>query len=209
MLVFVDESGDAGMKLGQGSSDFFVVTAVLFEDHDEATQCDHRIDLIRSELGLSERYEFHFNKCHKTIREVFLDKVSSFDFFYLAVVLNKKELTAPGFKVKESLIKYTSRLVFENAKPYLTDAIVVIDGSGTKDFRNQLSAYLKKRIKDDGGQRLIRKVKTSRSDGNNLVQLADMVSGAIWRSLRHHDASLRRLIAHRELRVQVWPKIQA
>ena len=39
MLVFVDESGDAGMKLGAGSSDYFVVTAVLFEDHDEAARC--------------------------------------------------------------------------------------------------------------------------------------------------------------------------
>ena len=38
MLVFVDESGDAGMKLDAGSSDFFIVTAVLFED--EANECD-------------------------------------------------------------------------------------------------------------------------------------------------------------------------
>ncbi len=37
MLVFVDESGDAGMKLDGGSSEFFVVTAILFEEHDEAT----------------------------------------------------------------------------------------------------------------------------------------------------------------------------
>jgi hypothetical protein len=205
MLVFMDESGDAGMKLGEGSSEFFVVTAVLFEDHDDADLCDERINLIRPELGLPEHFEFHFSKCSKAIRRNFLEKVAPFGFFYLSVVLDKLKLYSPEFRVKESLVKYASGLVFENAKPHLRDAIVVIDASGSKDFRNQLSTYLKKRIKGDGGCRLIKKVKTSRSDGNNLVQLADMVSGAVWRSFKHQDASLRGLISLRELRVQVWP----
>ena len=46
MLVFVDESGDAGMKLDEGSSEFFVVTAVLFEENDAANDCAERINLI-------------------------------------------------------------------------------------------------------------------------------------------------------------------
>ena len=53
--------------------------------------------------------------------------------------------------------------------------------------------------------RVVKKVKTARSAGNNLLQLADMVSGAVWRSFKHQDVSHRQLIAHRELRVQVWP----
>lgn len=206
MLVFVDESGDAGMKLNEGSSEFFIVTAVMFEDHDEASRCDERIGQIRTERGLPSHFEFHFSKCRNDIRCDFLKKVATFDFFYIAVVLNKPKLYGPGFQFKESLVKYTSRLVFENAQPYLSNAIVVIDGSGTKDFRNQLSMYLKRRIKDDNGSRLIKKVKTSRSDGNNLVQLADMVSGAVWRANAHQDDAYRQIVAHRELRVQVWPR---
>ncbi len=69
MLVFVDESGDPGMKLEAGSSAVFVVTAVLFEDHKEATACDRRIDHIRREVGFSEHREFRFNKCSRPIRE--------------------------------------------------------------------------------------------------------------------------------------------
>ena len=149
MLVFVDESGNAGMKDRRRSSEFFIVTAVLFEDHDEANQCDERINLIRTELGLSEHYEFHFSDSSRTIRHNFLEKVASFDFFYLAVVLNKPKLYSPGFSVKESLVKYTSHLVFQNAKPHLRDAIVVIDSSGSKDFQNQLSRHLKKQVRDD------------------------------------------------------------
>ncbi len=34
MLVFVDESGDSGMKGKEGSSALFVITAVLFEENE-------------------------------------------------------------------------------------------------------------------------------------------------------------------------------
>jgi hypothetical protein len=206
MLVFVDESGDAGMKLNAGSSSLFIVTAVLFEDFDEANKCDAHIDALRAELGLSPYHEFHFNKCSKRIRSQFLDAVAPFDFFYLAVVVDKPKLQNPGFQQKESLVKYASGLVFENAKPHLRDAIVVIDANGSKDFRNQLSVYLKKRVRDDAGYHLIKKVKTSRSHGNNLVQLADMVSGAVWRSFKQEDDSYRQLVSARELKVEVWPR---
>ena len=206
MLVFVDESGDAGMKLGAGSSEFFVVTAVLFEDEEEANRCDARINLIRAELGLSPHHEFHSSQCDKRIRGQFLEKVAPFGFFYLSVVVDKSRLPGPEFRVKESLIKYATGLVFLAAKPYLKDAAVVIDASGSKDFRNQLATYLKAHAKDDDGRGLLKSIKTSRSHGNNLIQLADMVSGAVWRSFKRHDRSNRQLISHRELSVEVWPK---
>lgn len=65
MLVFVDESGDPGLKLEQGSSTHFVVALVIFEDHDEAQAADDRIGLLRRELRLDPRYEFRFNKCRR------------------------------------------------------------------------------------------------------------------------------------------------
>lgn len=72
MLVFVDESGDPGLKLEQGSSTHFVVALVIFEDHDEAQAADDRIGLLRRELRLDPRYEFRFNKCRRGVREQFL-----------------------------------------------------------------------------------------------------------------------------------------
>lgn len=205
MLVFVDESGDAGMKFDSGSSKLFVVTAVLFEDHDEANACDRRISELRAELRFPERTEFHFCKTRPAVRCEFLKAILPFQFFYLAVVLNKPKLTGPGFQFKDSLVKYTSRLVFENAKPYLDNAIVTVDGSGKKEFRSQLSEYLKRHANPKDGPKRINKVKICRSDGNNLVQMADMVCGAIWRCCARDDPAYRQMIAARELRVQVWP----
>jgi hypothetical protein len=204
MLVFVDESGDAGLKLGKGSSEYFVVTLVAFEENEEAEALDKRIDLLKYELGLNAACEFKFNKSNKNIREQFFTAVLPYNFFYFAIVIDKKLLYGKGFKYKESFYKYASGLVFQNAKPYLNRATVVIDGSGSKNFRNQLSSYLRKKI--NGGY--IKKIKLQDSRRNNLLQLVDMISGSILRSLSHKsDAKIyRNIIISREIYVQVWPK---
>ncbi|MGH9833539.1 MAG: DUF3800 domain-containing protein [Blastocatellia bacterium] len=98
-------------------------------------------------------------------------------------------------------------MVFESAKEKLLDAIVVIDEAGSLDFKNQLSKYLRSKINRE--TRLIKKIKMQRSDGNNLLQLADYVAGVINRSVSSNkpDAEVfRKIISHREIYVQVWPK---
>jgi hypothetical protein len=62
--------------------------------------------------------------------------VAAFQFFYLAVVIDKGELCNPHLKQKESFYNYTVRLVFENAKPFLSNTIVVLDRSGGWGFAN-------------------------------------------------------------------------
>ena len=43
MLVLIDKSGDCGMKKRPGTPDFFIVTTVIFEDHEDAEACDEGI----------------------------------------------------------------------------------------------------------------------------------------------------------------------
>jgi hypothetical protein len=209
MLVFIDESGDAGLKISSGSSECFIVTLVIFQDHDDATATDQRIDLLRTELNLRSHFEFKFNKLSSELREQFLRAISPHNFFYFSIVINKKKLTSRGFQYKESFYKYTCSLVFENAKAHLDEAIVVIDGSGSREFRQQLEAYLKKRVNDKNSScRHIKKIKLQNSISNNLLQLADMICGAVARSYKNkRDARMYRgLIKHREYSVQFWPK---
>ena len=86
---------------------------------------------------------------------------------------------------------------------------MVIDGSGRREFRRQLGSYLRKRINDTKGDaRVIGKIKIQDAARNNLLQLADMVCGAVARSYTQKDdaQTYRRLVAHREIYVQFWPK---
>ena len=209
MLVFIDESGDAGLKLDSGSTEFFIVTMVAFEENEEALATDQRIKLLKHELGFPAEFEFHFNKIKGSYREAFLSAVAGFNWFYFSIVINKRKLTGPGFQFKESFYKYACGLVFENAKPYLDNATVIIDGSGSREFRRELGTYLRKRINDrKSDSRFIGKIKVQDSQSNNLLQLADMVCGAVARnySQKNDAKKYRALISHREIYVQFWPK---
>lgn len=195
------------MKERQGSSRIFIVTAVLFNENEDAEQCDMRINELRKELKVDRRFEFHFNKCCDRYREKFLTAVSGSNFFYYSVVLNKTKLWGEGFQYKDSFYKYTASLVFENAKAHLVQAKVVIDRCGNRDFRKQLEKYLKRRMND--GQVVIKKVCMEPSHSNNLLQLADMTSGAVFRSFDTTKADrmrFRKIIKAREFQVQIWPK---
>ena len=123
MLVFVDESGDVGIKVDAGSSRYFTVTLLVFEDHDEALAADERISRLKRDLGLPSHFEFHFTKVKASFRRAFLKAIARYEFFYFTIVINKAKLYGEGFHVADSFYKYTCSLVFETAKPYLRDAI--------------------------------------------------------------------------------------
>lgn len=86
---------------------------------------------------------------------------------------------------------------------------MVIDGSGSKEFRRQLVSYLHRRVNDPKtSDRFIGKIKIQASRKNNLLQLADMICGAVARSYSRRAQSniYRSIIAAREIYVQFWPK---
>jgi hypothetical protein len=208
MLCFVDESGDTGLKTKHGSSPYFTIALLLFQDNDEATACDQRISLLRRELGLKEDYEFHFSHNSERVKEAFFDAVVPYNFFYLGFTINKSQLYGEGFKYKNSFYKYTCSLIFENAKPHLEEAIIVFDGNGSREFRNQLCTYLKRKI-NAKGVRHIRSIKIQNSSHNNLIQMADMICGALGQKLKKHrvdSIKYHTRIRHREISWQVWPK---
>ncbi|MFZ2642605.1 MAG: DUF3800 domain-containing protein [Verrucomicrobiia bacterium] len=208
MLAFIDESGDPGMKLDGGSSSLFVVTLVAFNNDSDAISTDTRIQHLKHEMGFRSDFEFKFNKLDRRHRVEFLTGVSPFKWFYFSIVFNKRKLNGPGFRIKESFYKFACRLVFSNARKRLQNAIAVIDGSGNEEFRRQLSTYIKSKANESGAVPCIRKVKIQESHRNNLIQLADMVCGAVARSFSQKtDAKIyRQIVRPREIYVQFWPK---
>lgn len=207
MLVFVDESGDCGMKNKLGSSQLFVVAAVIFFENTDANICDAAIEELKAEC-LKKTSEFKFNKCCHDYRAKFFQKVDALDFLYVAFAFNKAKMYGPGFQYKEPFYKYCCKLLFETAKPYLIEASVTIDRSGDRLFRNQLQKYLKAKI--NTSRETIKKLKAEPSHSNNLLQLADMICGAVARSFRYEKKNCegyRKLISGHELEVGVWPKI--
>lgn len=208
MLVFIDESGDTGLTIKKGATKYFIIMMIVFEDNNEALVCDERITLLRRELRLPQNYEFHFHSNSNRVREAFFRAILPYQFFYYGIVINKEKLFGKGFKNKESFYKYAVSLLFENAKEKLERAIIVIDESGRKLFKYKLTSYLRKKLNFLNHSRIY-KVKMQNSRGNNLLQLADMISGAVNRSLnkdKKDNQKFRNIIKQREIYVQIWPK---
>ena len=210
MLVFVDESGDTGLKVTQGSSKYFVISLVVFRDDKKALLCDNEITKLKEGLGKSSSFEFHFQDNSEKIRQAFLETISTHSFIYFSVVIDKNpaKLVGDGFAVKESFYKYACQMVFTNAKPYLDDASVIIDKSGSPTFQKSLKRYLNIKTYDDNKKNIIKKLKQQNSHSNNLLQLADYISGIINRKFQAKKGWDRyyKQIKSKEVSVQKWPK---
>jgi hypothetical protein len=203
------------MKIDAGSSPFFVVTTVVFVDHDMAQACDNRIGALRAELKLSPYKEFHFSKDNDAIRCAFLNAVGEYDFSYSALILNKRALTNPAFGSKDVVYKYTVGLAFRNIRRSLSEAVVVVDRCGGREFVRELKTYVRKKMTkqekvskgNPQAPRRIKDMRSSKSHTNNLLQLCDMVCGAVARSYsdRNDRERYRRMIRGNERMVKMWP----
>lgn len=116
--VFVDESGDEGFVFrdppDKGSSDWFVVTAVLTV----ATQQDRIIGLanrIRDSIGLERKGLIHFADLSHEKRVRVLHEMQGENLRYVSVLINKRAITHPArFTAQRGrLYYYAVRLLLE------------------------------------------------------------------------------------------------
>jgi hypothetical protein len=78
----------------------------------------------------------------------------------------------------DSFYNYFVKILMQYDDNVLQNASIKIDGSGNKEFKEALTAYLRQCI----GEYKIKKFKFTDSRKDNLIQLADMVVGAVARS---------------------------
>jgi hypothetical protein len=207
MLVFIDESGDSGMKGKPGSSSHFIITAVCFQDVAVANACDKAIDRLRQSCFRNDWAEFHFNTCSNRIRESFLSSVVDFDFRYWSLVLDKALLRGQGLSQRSAFYDYAAKLLLEMGTAHLNDAVICLDKSGSRDFYSHMHKVLRESV--DSSNRMIRRIKSEPSHSNNLLQLADMICGAVARSYyrtKESSQTFRASIQAKEDAVRIWPR---
>ncbi|MBN9470663.1 MAG: DUF3800 domain-containing protein [Bosea sp.] len=179
MLIFIDESGDAGFKLAKGSSPHFVAALVAFRDPEQAVRTGTAIEDLAKRLKL--RQEFKFSKSRNEVRDEFFRTVAPFDFCVRAIVVKKELIYSANLRSdKERFYSFFVKSMLAYDGGLLSNARVVIDGSGERAFRNELAVYLRRHT----GPGAIRKVSFSDSARDRMVQLADMCAGAIARGER-------------------------
>lgn len=181
MLVFIDESGDAGFKLDRGSSAVFAVAMVMFPDRFAAQSAAQAIEAVRQDWpGVRE---FKFSKSSRDLRDDFFGAVASENFRVRALVVEKEKIYSPHLRShKEAFYQFfvKSMLKFDNGRLAEANAKVIIDGSGERTFRRDLQTHIKRHTPAGA----IKSVAMKDSKSDPLVQLADMCVGAVARSFR-------------------------
>ena len=182
MLIFIDESGDPGFKLGRGSTDVFVVALVAFADSKASKAATAAIDALAHRLGI--RGEFRFSKSRDDVRDDFFAAVRQCDFRVRSIVVEKARIYSPHLRTqKEAFYSFFVRSMLTYDGSLLQNARVIVDGSGDRTFKRELQSYLRRQLPPG----VLRDFRFSNSANDRLLQLADMCAGAIARSYRSQN----------------------
>ncbi len=175
---------------------------VIFDDELEAEKTAVAIKELRRSLGYSDNKEFKFNKFNQEIRKKFLQTLVPFSFHVSSLVIEKNRVKSDELRNdKNSFYSYAIKTALKYSGDAIVDAKVKIDGSGDKVFRKSFLSYLRKHLNTKEKQ-VIKNCKLVDSKGNILIQMADMVAGAVRRSFddTKTDAKTYKMIIQKHIR---------
>ena len=177
MFVYLDESGDPGFKFNKGSSRYFVVTLLLVSD---PLPFHEAIDDLREQLGFAPNNEFKWTKSSVDVRWAFLRMLRRQDFTARVLVVDKMLMTTPHMRKRDTFYNFLVQMVLQHDNETIQDATLILDESvKSKQSQRHLTTYLRKQLNADPENRKIRDVRYHISHSDNLIQAADMVSGAV------------------------------
>lgn len=195
------------MTYGPGATGFFTVGMVLFDALEQAERATRALVELRQELHLHPAYEFHFNSTKEQFREAFFRAVAPIEFCYVAATINKAAVSAGELRDAGKFYRHACALALRSVLPCLNEATVTVDATGGRLFRRELRTHLLRLANGQQGSKLIRHVNFADSATDSLVQMADMVTGAVQRSFsgKPFAGTHRNCISHRELASTLWP----
>jgi hypothetical protein len=178
-LIFADDAGDAGFKLGKGSSNCFVIACVIFDDNLVAEEVSLAMKKYRRRIGFSATNEFKFSKTKKSIIKGLLREIRDYDFRVRAICVDKSIVRSHELRSKpNSFYNYVIKEVLANT-PSIKDASVRMDGHADREYRRTAVAYFRKHA--NLNEHKIADFKFYDSKKNELIQLADLIAGSILR----------------------------
>lgn len=181
MLIFIDDSGDPGFKIGKGSSPVFVIACVIFDDELEAEKTAVAIKELRRSLKKSDNFEFKFNKTNRELRLKFLEHIAHSKFRIRAIVFEKNKVRSNELKTsKQSFYNYAIKMVLKHNFGTIKEAKIRLDGHGDRIYKREVIRYLRKEL-NNRENRVFQKLQFVDSRSNVLIQLTDMIAGAIHR----------------------------
>ncbi len=203
MITFTfagDEAGDVSLNFEKGASRYFVPAFIATQSPDPLRET---LADLRQSLGLRETHEFKFHKMASAeIRGQVFSTLARADFEAWALIVDKTRLPKI-FETTEGIGIYThfiTELLGMIPAELQKDATLILDEFGsTPDLRTELRRTMLKRHMP----KLFKRVIVRSSHRESLIQVADLVAGAIMRRDSQNDSEafdmISRKIKHLEL----------
>lgn len=187
MYAFVDDSGDPGMKMANGSTRFLVLAACIFREAQHVDAAAAAINSCRRSLNRSDRWEFKHTKTSDSMKDAFFHATKTLTYDVRAIVIDKQKLRSEPLTTREGYLQnYAIMQIFTHTLDTVRDAKLVIDGDAKRALQLKSATYFRRQVNDKVPGTL-RKVDYDDSARNPLIQLADMTAGAIRRHFEHPE----------------------
>lgn len=187
-----DESGDVSFNFGKGASRYFVMAVIATERPQELRET---LDEARRELNLPAGYEFGFNSMGAavTLRQKTFSRLREAHFSAWAIIVDKTSLSEP-FKLMRRLdfhLFFVTELLQAIPAEQRKGATLILDEfGGEPHLPLEFRRYMKRR----NIPRHFNRVLTKRSKSEPLIQVADLVAGAIFRRDSHGESDAFEMI---------------
>ena len=198
MLTFTfagDESGDGSFNFAKGASRYFVVAVVGTQNPDSLR--DLLAD-IRQTVYLPKNFDFHFNSLASAkLRNLLFESLSQADFEAWAIIIDKTTLP-DALKILVSgldfYLYFVSELIRQIPPEKREGGTLILDEYGSPNqTRDELKRIMKAREIKHG----FRRISVRRSQSEPLIQVADLVAGAILRRDTHKQSEAFDMIARK------------
>lgn len=201
-VIYIDESGNPDIE--DTSPAVFVVAGVVIESQQEIPGLDQRFRNAFAVIGRPEEHEFKTKGLSVAKHRRVLRELSLLDYQWAAACFDKRRLTSAGFADPKTLYRYAFQFLVGDILTIAWQADLVIDEHSSPVFQAELEGYLRRQNSGLPINRL-GEIRFSKSSKERVVQLADLVAGAVRRHVADGDAQPLREIEHKMINLQHWP----
>ena len=188
MITFTfagDEAGDVSLNFEKGASRYFVMAVIATTEPEKLRQA---LADVRLESDLPASYEFSFHAMTSaSLRQRTFQALQRADFEAWALVVDKTRLSEP-FRILRRLDFYlaciTELLQAIPVEQREKATLILDEFGGEPDLPLEFRRFMKRR----NIPRHFSRVLTKRSKSEPLIQVADLMAGAVLRRDAHRDS---------------------
>lgn len=192
-----DESGDTSFSFSKGASRYFVVAMIATDTPDEIRQV---MQELKQGLKLPDRYEFKYHKLTSIkMKKIVIQNIIQESFSAWAIIVDKTSLddSFRFLSAENFYLYFLTELIQRIPIEEQDGATLILDEFG---FDQNISSAVRKFSKKRDITIKFKRILSRNSDREPLIQLADLIAGAV----AHRDAT-----KGAELAEQLLAKVKA